>query len=241
MRATKRLDRLEQLKGLLKGRDHATAAGLADDLGVSLRTLRRDIELLRESGIPIESDRGRGGGLRMHRNWALGRFQLNATEAIDLLLSIAIAEQMNSPVLLQQLNGVRRKIVAAFGESHQRQIRLLRKRILIGAPASPRVLSSYTAPGRRGLSGVAEAFFEMRCVQIAYADQSGAVTKREVEPHFLFLNLPVWYVLAWDRLRSGVRTFRVDRVKSVTPLDSSFQLADPAPFLAAVEHHAEAL
>jgi predicted DNA-binding transcriptional regulator YafY len=206
-----------------------------------MRTLRRDIELLRESGIPIEADRGRGGGLRMHRNWALSRLQLNAKEAIDLLLSIAIAERMNSPVLLQQLNAVRRKIVAAFGETHQREIRLLRKRILIGKPASNAVLSSYSAPGGRALSEVSEAFFEMRCIRIEYVDHTGTVTRREVEPHFLFLNLPVWYVLAWDRQRNGVRTFRVDRVKTVTPLASFFRLADPAAFLAAVEHQGEAL
>jgi predicted DNA-binding transcriptional regulator YafY len=241
LNAADRLERLEELKGLLKGRDHVTAADLADDLGVSLRTLRRDIELLRDAGIPIESDRGRGGGLRMHRNWALGRLQFNVAEAIDLLLSIAIAEQMNSPVLLQHLGGVRRKIVAAFGETHQRQIRSLRKRILIGAAASERVRSSYAPPGRRALSAVAEAFFEMRCVRIEYLDQAGAVTSREVEPHFLFLNLPVWYVLAWDRLRSGVRTFRVDRVRSVTPLDSTFRLGDAEAFLAAVEHHGESV
>lgn len=236
-----RLQRLEQLKGLLKAREHVTASELAADLGVSLRTLRRDLDLLRDAGVPIESDRGRGGGLRLHRNWALGRLHLSAPEAIDLLLSIAIAERMNSPVLLQQLNAVRRKIVAAFAETHQRQIRLLRKRILIGRPASDHVVASYTPTQRRGLSAVAEAFFEMRCVRIEYVDRRGRLTTREVEPHYLFLNLPVWYVLAWDRLRGAVRHFRVDRMRSVAPLDATFRLADPTPFLAEVEQGSEAL
>ena len=68
----------------------------------------------------------------------LRRLHLSAPEAIDLFLSIAIAERMNSPVLLQQLNAVRRKIVAAFIEAHQKKLRLLRNRILIGRPASER-------------------------------------------------------------------------------------------------------
>jgi predicted DNA-binding transcriptional regulator YafY len=236
-----RLERLEELKGLLKAREHVTTAQLAADLGVSLRTLRRDLDLLRDAGIPIESDRGRGGGLRMHRNRALGRLHLSTSEAIDLLLSMAIAERMNSPMLLQQLSAVRRKIVAAFAETHQQQIRLLRKRILLGKPASERVVASYAPAQRRGLSAVAEAFFEMRCVRIEYVDQAGTITTREVEPHFLFLNLPVWYVLAWDRLREGVRHFRVDRMRSVVPLDTTFRLADPKPFLAEIEHGIEAL
>jgi hypothetical protein len=52
-----------------------TAGELAEELGASLRTLNRDLGLLRDSGLPIESDRGRGGGLRLKRNWALGRLR----------------------------------------------------------------------------------------------------------------------------------------------------------------------
>src|SRR5262245_27142661 len=126
-----RLRRLEELKGLLKSREHVTAGELAAELGVSLRTLNRDLEILRNSGVPIESDRGRGGGLRLQRNWALGRLHLSPPEAIDLLLSMAIAERTNSPLLLRELGAVKRKIVAAFPESYQPKIRSLRKRILI--------------------------------------------------------------------------------------------------------------
>ncbi|NJO35709.1 MAG: HTH domain-containing protein, partial [Rhodospirillales bacterium] len=83
-------------QGAAQGAEHVTAAELAAALGVSMRTLNRDLELLRDGGVPIESDRGRGGGLRLQRNWALGRLHLSPAEAIDLLLSIAIAERMNS-------------------------------------------------------------------------------------------------------------------------------------------------
>lgn len=236
-----RLHRLEELKGLLKAREHVTVAELSDELGVSVRTLNRDLELLRDSGVPIESDRGRGGGLRLQRNWALGRLHLSPAEAIDLLLSIAIAERMNSPLLLQQLASIKRKIVAAFSEGYQGKIRSLRKRILVGAPASERVVASFSPPQRNALSGIAEAFFNTRCVAIEYVDQNGATTSREVEPQFLYLNVPVWYLLAWDRLRGAVRHFRADRIKSVKPLDASFRLADPAPFLAEAEEGIEAI
>lgn len=236
-----RVQRLEELKGILKSRDHVTAAELCGELGVSLRTIRRDLEILRDSGIPVEADRGRGGGLRIHRNWSLGRLHLSPAEAIDLLLSIAIAERMSSPMLLQQLASVRRKIVAAFGDAHHPMIKLLRKRILVGRPASERVIASYAAPQRRALTGVAEAFFNMRCVSIDYVDQAGATTSREVEPQFLYLNLPVWYVLAWDRFRGGIRYFRIDRIKRVRPLETSFRLADPEPYLATAERGIEPL
>jgi predicted DNA-binding transcriptional regulator YafY len=230
---TSRLDRLEQLKGLLRARDHITAAELCEQLDVSMRTVRRDIEILRDTGIPVESDRGRGGGLRLARNWALGRLQLSHHEAIDLLLSLAIAERMNSPILLQHVAAIKRKIAAAFGESHQRQITSLRSRILLGKPASHRVASSYV-PKR--LSALAEAFVNMRCISIDYADRAGRISTRDVEPQFLYLSVPVWYLLAWDRLRSAPRSFRVDRIRNVVLLDTFFRGADPKPFIAEVEH-----
>jgi predicted DNA-binding transcriptional regulator YafY len=236
-----RLQRLEELKGLLKEREHVTAAEMSAELGVSVRTLNRDLGILRDSGIPIESDRGRGGGMRLQRNWALGRLHLSPEEAIDLLLSIAIAERMNSPLLLQQLAPIKRKIVAAFSESYQPKIRSLRKRILVGQPASEQVIASFTPPRRGALTGVADAFFNTRCIAIDYVDQNGATTSRDVEPQFLYLSVPVWYLLAWDRLRGAVRYFRIDRIKRAEPLEASFRLADPRPFLAEAEEGIEAL
>jgi predicted DNA-binding transcriptional regulator YafY len=239
--AFSRLRRLEELKGLLKAREHVTAAELSAELGVSLRTLNRDLAILRDSGMPIESDRGRGGGLRLQRNWALGRLHLSPEEAIDLLLSIAIAERIESPLLLRQLGPIKRKIVAAFSESYQPKIRSLRRRILVGSPASREVMASFAAPQPKAFAGIADAFFNMRCLSIDYVDQRGASTSREIEPQFLYLSLPVWYLLAWDRLRGAVRYFRVDRIKSVTVLDARFRLADPRPFLAEAEEGIAAL
>jgi predicted DNA-binding transcriptional regulator YafY len=234
-KALSRLARLEELRGALRARDLITAAQLARDLRVSLRTIQRDLVVLRDLGVPIEADRGRGGGLRVHRAWSQGRLHLSATEAIDLLLSLAIAERTGSPLLLQNLASIRRKIVGAFGADHQRRIRDLRKRILVGQPASRPVTSSFVQPPRRALAGVAEAFVEMRCLRLTYRGGNGSLTEREVEPHYLYLSLPVWYLLAWDRLRGAVRTFRVDRIQSVVATASPFGLADPAPFLADVE------
>lgn len=173
--------------------------------------------------------------MRLHPNWALGRMQLSAAEAIDVLLSIAIAEQVGSPVLLRHLAAIRRKIVAAFGETHQATIRALRKRILLGPPASDQVAASYRASPSRPLAGLAEAFLNTRCVVIDYVDRNGATTLREIEPQFLYLSMPVWYLLAWDRLRGAVRHFRADRIRRVTPVDSTFRVADQRPYVDEIE------
>ena len=239
--ARSRLKRLDELKGLLKARDVVTAHDLAAELDVSRRTLHRDLAILRDGGLPIESGRGRGGGLRLHPHWGLGRVHFNALEAIDLLVSIAIAERVGSPVLLRQLSGISRKIAASFGDAHQARIRSLRRRILLGPPASERVAASFRAAPRRSHPGLAEAFFESRCAAITYTDRNGVVTSRQVEPHYLYVSLPVWYLLAWDRLRAAVRHFRIDRIKTVNPLRTTFRLGDPRPFVEEMETEIAAL
>ncbi|MFE5549800.1 helix-turn-helix transcriptional regulator [Streptomyces sp. NPDC056534] len=72
-----RVLRLDRLKALLAEHDYTTAADLAAELGVSTRTLHRDLALLREMGVPIEGDRGMGGGLHLESGWSLGRVHLN--------------------------------------------------------------------------------------------------------------------------------------------------------------------
>lgn len=61
---------------------------LADEFGVSRRTLTRDIALLRDRGLPVDADRGRGGGVRVASTWGVGRLTLDYREAVDLLVSL---------------------------------------------------------------------------------------------------------------------------------------------------------
>jgi predicted DNA-binding transcriptional regulator YafY len=236
-----RLRRLEELKSLLASREHVTAAELAAALRVSLRTLNRDLVLLRDGGLPIESARGRGGGLRLHRLWSPGRVNLDYREAIDALLSLAVMEKLGSTLFLERIAATRNKLAAAFSASHRHRIRLLRRRILIGAAASAEVMAGYDARRAIRRGAVTEAFFEMRRLQIVYLDGQGRRTMREVEPQFLYLAWPVWYLLAWDTLREDVRTFRIDRIVDSEIRTSGFRLRDESQFLRAVENAGERL
>ena len=236
--AADRLERLERLKGLLKANDSMTVKDLAAELDVSIRSLSRDIELLRAGGVPIEADRGRGGGVRLQRQWSFGRLHLDFEEGIDLLLSIALAEKLNSPLLLKRLRSIRQKLAASFPESQQGRIRMLRNRILIGAPASDRVMETYRMNAPEQLTNVARAFFEMRLLEIRYSDEATRITTRQIEPQFLYLNVPAWYLLAWDRLRDDIRTFRIDRIHRATVMDAMFRLRDRRMFL---EHAGDAV
>lgn len=235
MQANSRLERLEQLKGLLASREHVTAAALADELGVSLRTISRDLEVLRSTGTPVESDRGRGGGLRLQQGWSSGRVHLAAEEAIDLLLAITIAERLQLPLLLDHLAPIRRKIVLSFPVATQKRIKTLRNRVLVASSASEAVKASLSEPVAQLMPAIARAFYNMHSLQISYRDQNGSLTQRQVEPHYLLLNMPAWYLLCWDSLRQGIRHFRLDRIEAAEELPRAFRPRQPQPFLKEVE------
>jgi predicted DNA-binding transcriptional regulator YafY len=233
--------RLDSLRVLLADRDVTTAGDLAADLGVSLRTVQRDLAALRDLGMPIEGDRGRGGGIRLEPGWSLGRVHLNESEALGLLLSLTIAEKIGSPLLLEDLRSIQRKVSAAFAPAQSRRIRALRRRVLVGGAASDRVLTNYRPPQPSLTQGLMQAFVYQHVASIRYQDQSGTVTDREIEAQYLYYNLPVWYALAWDRLRDDVRFFRLDRLQRIQPLAASFRLRRPDPFLNAGEPEARTM
>lgn len=236
-----RIERLDQLLGLLKSGEHHLAADLARQLEVSKRTLMRDLALLKEKGYPVETDRGRGGGLRLHRRWGVGRLQLSYKEVIDLLLSMAIMEKQGSAILLDSLKAIRHKIALSFPQEQRERIQALRQRVLIGELASTAVMASYDPALAPIAAQVCEAFFDSRLLAIQYQDQRGQHTQREVEAQYLYISWPVWYLLVWDRLRQDVRCLRLDRIQTAEILPESFASRRVEPFIQGFEAYAAAL
>jgi len=230
-----RIERLDALVIRLKSDEPLIVGTLAAEFGVSVRTLSRDIEMLREQGLPVEADRGRGGGVRLHWSWGIGRVELNYSEAVDLLISLAVAEQMKSPLLMANLNSVRRKLMASFSLSTKHKINGLKSRILIAESASPFVLSAFSTPSQRVVDPLYQAFLMQHKLEISYRREDGTQTKRVIEPHYFMLSYPVWYVLAFDELRGAVRTFRCDRIGKATIVDEGFRLAVLSRFEQAME------
>lgn len=226
-----RFDRLQQLTGLLKSGDTYTSSALAKQLGVSQRTLQRDIESLRHQGLPVEADPGRGGGVRLPAYWGSGRLNLNSSEILDLLLAVTVMEKLSLPLFGQQLTAVRHKLHSAFPDQQRTKLRALRKRILVGQAASAAVLTSTRATPSSALQkAVQHAFFQQMEIEILYQKTGGEPQQRRVQPHYLLLNWPVWYLLVFDHLRGAVRTFRLDRISRITPLETAFRVLPISAF-----------
>ena len=214
-RRESRADRLDLLARVLRDRPGATAGELAGALGVSVRSVFRDIDALRERGYPIEASRGRGGGLRLHTNWGLGRVLLSRDEALCTLLGLAVAEKLRFPMFAPDIGRARRKIADAFPATERRRIAPLRERIFIGEAASAEVRRSYREPAAAPTRRLQVAFVEERIVRAEYVKEGGESSQRRLEPHALVINWPAWYLMAHDYLRGEARTFRLDRFVSV--------------------------
>ena len=216
-------NRLDRLVGLLRQDEVWTMKRLADQLEVSDRTLLRDINELREQGVPIEAERGPGGGVSLSRRWGVDKLRLNHEEVISMLVSLAITETLQSPLLAEPVRSVRQKMTLGLPE-HQRQVvNQLRKRILVGDPASGQVTQTYSQPTAAITRQVTTGFFELEMLDIEYIAGNGAVTERRIEPQYLFFNWPVWYLLGWDHLREAPRVFRIDRMQKVTLAGETFR------------------
>ena len=208
-------DRLDLLLRTLRDRPGVTCAELARELGVSERTVFRHLDALRERGYPVEAARGRGGGVRLHPNWGLGRVLLATEEALCALLSLAVSEKLGFPMFAAELPRVRRKLVDAFPAGERRRLGPLRERVFVGAPASAEVRASYRSPPAAVMRPLQAAFVGALAVDVVYANERGERLARRVEPHALLINWPAWYVLGFDHLRGACRTFRCDRFESV--------------------------
>lgn len=218
------LERQDQLASMLKSDDFLTVKDLATALNVSPRTLYRDINLLRDRGLPIDADKGKGGGVRLHRNWGLGKINLTDSETVDLLISIAVSEKMNSPLFMKNLKSIRYKLLALLAPEQKIKLESIRSRILIGHSASPSVHSSYEQSEISDCMELNSAFLFQKQLSMSYCDEKQNVTNRKIEPHYLYFNYPVWYIFAWDHQRTDYRTFRVDRILESHVLEHQFKI-----------------
>jgi predicted DNA-binding transcriptional regulator YafY len=221
---------MELLAVQLKQDEHCTVKELALQHGVSVRTITRDLSLMRENGMQIDADRGRGGGVRLDRNWGVGRLNLSYPESVDLLISIAVAEQMNSPMFLANLGSVKRQLVASFSPQKRTKVNRIKSRILIGITSSTYVQASANTAHKPVIQALHQAFIDQEKLEIKYRREDGKTSVRQIAPHYLLLKYPIWYVVAFDDLRKGPRTFRCDRIQSATKTGASFNLLPKEAF-----------
>jgi len=219
-----RLERLELLASRLRVDEPIVLHEIATEFGVSMSTINRDVRLLRDRGIPIETDRGRGGGTRVNSSWGIGKVNLTSEEAVDLLVGMATVEKMELPLTFGNSKSIRTKLVSSFSKNDQTKVKKLASRIKVGPTSSPQVISTYRPEVSNLAKKIQQSFALMLSSEISYRSGSGAISTRMIEPHYMVLNHPVWYLISWDFLRNDVRTFRCDRILKMKSLELEFNL-----------------
>jgi predicted DNA-binding transcriptional regulator YafY len=201
-----RADRLLAIVMLLQHRGRVTATEIATELEVSTRTVLRDIEALSTSGVPVYTDRGRGGGISLIPGYRTDLTGLTVHEAKALLSSGA--GRVDSPHFASAM----RKVAAALPESHQAQARLASQRILVRPDGF-----AWPTPPDPHLVELQRAAIDGLRVRVVYSSRNAAAAERILDPIGLVYAGTHWYLLAQ---RDGVeRTYRVSRVQELTVLD----------------------
>jgi len=197
---------------MLRGRDTTTIADLAMELGVSRRTVLRDLATLRDRGMAIAGEAGPGGGIRLDAAHGLTAVHLSLAEIIAIWLGARLARAASDlPWGAAAVSGLA-KLLASLPRRRARDLRALCRRVLVGPPASAAVRSAAGAPAPQLLTVFEEAFSGGFGLAFVYTDRAGAVSPRHVAPHGLLVEPPVWYILGFDLDKQKPRTFRMDRI-----------------------------
>jgi predicted DNA-binding transcriptional regulator YafY len=219
-------ERVLRLLGLLQQRPVWTGPELAERLGVTTRSIRRDVERLRALGYPVNATQGIGGGYQLGAGRALPPLLLDDDEAIATAVSLRLAA-----------GGT----VAGASEAAVRTLAKLDQVLPARLRAEVRALHEAIATLERGLIEVdADALLQLAKatrdrfrVEFGYDARDGAATVRRAEPYQLVATGRRWYLMAFDLDRADWRTFRLDRLRDLRTTTFHFQ---PRPHPDPVEY-----
>ena len=207
----RRADRLFLIIHALRGRRTALAArGLAETLGVSLRTVYRDVADLQLSGVPIEGEAGVGYVLRKGAD--IPPLMFSAEELAALVVGTRFVKAFAGARLHRGAQAALLKIEAVLPPELKQ--RAMRSRIF--APAGWNEASSGL------IDRLHAAIAAQHVLRLDYRDEAGRISMREVEPLCLAFWGGVWTLGSWCRLRVDFRTFRPDRIVTFEPTGETF-------------------
>ncbi|MBD7994975.1 WYL domain-containing protein [Arthrobacter sp. Sa2CUA1] len=199
----KRGERLHALTEMLRrsGARGCTADRLAGEFGVSVRTVKRDLDALENSGVPIWSRPGPGGGYGLAARSSLPPISLSPSQAVALLAAVSAAP--DAPYSDLASAGIR-KILDVLDPRTRKRADELARRIWVNPEP---------APARTVRSALEDAMADQYVVRIHYTSGDGSKTIRDVEPVIFASTNGRWYLIGWCRLRNEMRWFLMTRIE----------------------------
>jgi predicted DNA-binding transcriptional regulator YafY len=206
-----RAERLMELADLVRARGATTVAELARELDVSRRTLLRDLGALRERGMLITGEAGRGGGIRLDER-GVSTVHFSLSEIVAIWLGARLSRAASDLPWGDAATSGMAKLLASLPTPKARALRALCRRVVVGQPASPNIRAGAGAAPPELLRLFEEAFSGGLGLAFQYTDREGRASTRRIEPHGLLVQSPVWYILARDVGKGEPRMFRMDRI-----------------------------
>jgi predicted DNA-binding transcriptional regulator YafY len=222
-----------RLLSLLQSRRTWTGHELVERLGVSERTLRRDIDRLRELGYQVAAVSGPAGGYHLEAGADIPPLLLDDDEAVAIAMGLLTAAAGT-------ITGLEETSVRALAKLESVLPPRLRKQInMLQAAVVPRI-NSWVSVDANTLTTVAQACRDHERIRFEYTTRDGVGSERHVEPHQLVWLHQRWYLVAFDRERQDWRSFRLDRMQTPQPTRISFK-PRPIPGGDAAEHVAQSM
>jgi len=215
--------RLLRLLSLLQTRREWSGAELAERLGISPRTVRRDADRLRSLGYPVSATPGVAGGYRLGAGAALPPLLLDDDEAVAVAVGLRTAA-------LGTIAGIEETSLRALAKLEQVLPPRLRHQVNALQSVTVPMLQGGATVDPNALTLIATACRDQQRLRFDYRGHDGTASTRDVEPHRLVHTGRRWYLVGWDTDRRDWRSFRVDRIEPrpptgprFTPRDSSEQ------------------
>ena len=219
--------RVLRLLSLLQQRPLWTGPELADRLGVTTRSIRRDVERLRALGYPVHATQGLGGGYQLGRGRDLPPLLLDDEEAVAIAVSLRLAAGGT-------VTGASEAALSTLAKLDQVMPPRLRSEVKAIHESTETLSTNADLVDGDVLLTLAKACRDLVRLRFGYDARDGAATERWVEPVRLVATGRRWYLMAWDVDREDWRTFRLDRMRDVSASTWRFRARehpDPAEFV----------
>ncbi|AQT78746.1 transcriptional regulator [Mycolicibacterium litorale] len=214
--------RLLQLLGLLQSRRVWSGPELAERLGVTTRSVRRDIDRLRDLGYPVQASTGHGGGYQLGSGAALPPLLLDADEAVAMAVCLRLAAGGS-------VAGIGESALRALSKLDQVMPARLRSQVAAVHDATVTLTPDAVSPADpEMLMTLARACRDREHVAVGYVDRAGTPSDRRLEPYQLVTTGSRWYLLTYDLDRADWRSLRLDRMTMVRARGTTF-VARQAP------------
>jgi predicted DNA-binding transcriptional regulator YafY len=210
---------------LLQKRACVSGAELARSIGVDRRTIRRYIVVLEDLGIPITTDRGPHGGYQLVAGYKIPPMMFTNDEALVLALGLVAAQGFG--LATKAVSGAQAKLERVMPADLKGRMRSVTESVAFAQ-------SRHAEPGdNASLPTLCSSAHHQQTVRMEYQTAVEGETLRDFDPYGLAFSGGRWYTVGFCHLRRGLRSFRLDRVKNIAPLDRHFERP---PEFDALEH-----